>query len=941
MATNFTSAIGVTTLGTAEVDKLTAAIDKQSDALASLGKKSENIKTPRWETFAASAKDFIQNPLQSAGNAAEQFLLKLGPLGAGVGVAAAGFGILAQKGFEWERQLGELGDRIGDISVRTGLSTKEVGEFSFAMKRAGGDIAGVEGVMRKLSQGLADGGEEGKKSAAGLRELGIQTRDVEGNLKPMSNILLQLSERLGGMQNAAERNSAAVKVLGRGALESLPDLLELSAGVKRAKELGLAPSDEDVRRWDGYQKQIVEVDAQWEKLTRDLKEPIVGTVSFLLKLLPGGNVETLKYNVPFLGQLLGAKDLINASQEARPESPYSYGVSESLSSHRSEVATNQAAARALGIFNSAGLAGAQAEVERLKTKLDEARSKASQLAESGAVLPEVAAAARREVEGLTVAYQKATDRAKELTQNEEYRANLKKNIEAFNLFDAGGSNKTQSRADRIAGLTSPFGALGQGYDLEAILKRETAMREALESFATYEAGGVAKGQSGAERISQLINPFGILGQGYGLEDRLKKEQDLKEFTVQSLRAEHDATARIVELRAGPGGEFATARQVANVRLDAINQELAITGDLNKARLEAQQVELDRAVKIEEIRRQGLERIRNVGSGLFDAALGGKQGLQRFGLDAILGQGRTIAGNVAAEVFGKSSFNAGLPGKIFEGTLLGRDPLKGATDANTIATIENTRALAAMSIRAGGGAGGYGFSSAASTFANLGLPAGASAADLYGLPLNHPAGYNNPALTPGVAFNTSPGASGLGTSRFTLGRGVGLGAAALTGGFGIYEGIHQGGLAGGLTAAGSGLAATGAILSLVLPKVLSAAGPIGIAAGLGLGLLTSFLPDHRKERSDYFAQQDRARAYAGGVGQDYSVDTSGRNVDYDYRGTPRPIVNNYYTSISAVDTQSFGDAIRRNSLDVVSTVADEVSGGNGEDLVGHLQNRLGF
>src|SRR5688572_18173173 len=123
MATqNFHSVVSVSSVGQPELEKLTSSLLANAAAIENVGKKSEALKPPKWESFASSVKSFVSDPLQAAGAGVESFLLKLGPMGAIAGTAAAGLGILAKTGYEWQKQLGELGDRMGDISIRTGLS---------------------------------------------------------------------------------------------------------------------------------------------------------------------------------------------------------------------------------------------------------------------------------------------------------------------------------------------------------------------------------------------------------------------------------------------------------------------------------------------------------------------------------------------------------------------------------------------------------------------------------------------------------------------------------------------------------------------------------------------------------------------------------------------------------------------------------------------------
>src|SRR5262249_41365664 len=92
------------------------------------------------------------------------------------------------------RSLADYGIQTQAIALKTGLTTKEVGQFSFAARSAGSDIDVFQTAMRKLSVGLTEGGEEGKKAADALRELGVSSRNVDGSIRPMGEIFEQIGD---------------------------------------------------------------------------------------------------------------------------------------------------------------------------------------------------------------------------------------------------------------------------------------------------------------------------------------------------------------------------------------------------------------------------------------------------------------------------------------------------------------------------------------------------------------------------------------------------------------------------------------------------------------------------------------------------------------------------------------------------------------------------
>jgi hypothetical protein len=282
--TNFTSILSIQSQGAGDVNKLVTAFDALSNSIDRANTKSKDLSNhPGFDDFASKVKKGISDPLGAIGDIAETALKSLGPLGVGVTAGAAIFVKFATSGYDAAKSLGSFSDSIRDTATRLGVTNQSAADLGFSMKRAGSDIGSIEGVLKKLSQGLTDSSEEGAKARKGLVELGVSAYDGTAKMLPMSSILTQLSEKLGAVEEPAKRNALAISILGKGALTALPDILQLNEGLRRAHELGLAPTDNDIARWQDLQHQTAEVDAQLERITRKLKDPIAAVWSVTIR----------------------------------------------------------------------------------------------------------------------------------------------------------------------------------------------------------------------------------------------------------------------------------------------------------------------------------------------------------------------------------------------------------------------------------------------------------------------------------------------------------------------------------------------------------------------------------------------------------------------------------------------------------------------------------
>jgi hypothetical protein len=307
-----------------------AAAKAAKEAEEALRKQSESIRS-----FGERIGQFIQNPIEGAKGAMGSLLSTLGTFGVGVmagATALAGFGIAA---FEAAKSLGEYGTRVKDLELRTGLTAKQFGEFDYAARAVGQDISIVERLMRGLSQAADENNREGEKARATLQRMGIDLHDTAGELKPTSEILVEISEGLSKLPEGLERDAAAMDLFKRVGVEAIPFMTELNENLRVAHEQGFGPTEDDVRRFQEYQREVAQLETKWDALVRKFKEGIVITVSWV-----GKGVDWFLNNVGTAGDdERQRREEEQARQEAEQvRAAGGYGTSVSRAGHRREMA---------------------------------------------------------------------------------------------------------------------------------------------------------------------------------------------------------------------------------------------------------------------------------------------------------------------------------------------------------------------------------------------------------------------------------------------------------------------------------------------------------------------------------------------------------------------------------------------------------------------------
>jgi hypothetical protein len=468
------------TVGSASVDALSASLNKVVDIADKAGKKLGEAPKNPYEAIPAQIKQFVESPMQSATSAIAGLSKGFGVVGvAAVSVVSGLVSILAASESA-TRSLASLGTGIQNIALRTGLSTKEVGQFGFAAQAVGMDVGVLETAMRKLSQGIADGSEEGKKSRAGLKALGVSYMDINGNLKPTSDILLQVSNGLQGVGEAAKRNKVLIDVFGRSGIELIPLFQSLTANVARAKELGFGLDQQTVDRYTKYEEQIAEIDKRWSGLARKMKDGIAGTIWIDIQngVISALSPTTSNQRDRYMAQRFG--------QGVRPDSPAFAG-----SVYGPEVdATDTAARLAAGAGIVGGdrkrygntVTGATFEAAEAKTAADKLRTVYFSM--EGQAGDAAVQAKKKEWDSAEASARKLEERVKLLTKEEskrlsvlefiadlyrtpvavlEKQAEMKAKKEGFYTIGSGKDTAIVSKAD-ISAANAQKGAFTQGIE---------------------------------------------------------------------------------------------------------------------------------------------------------------------------------------------------------------------------------------------------------------------------------------------------------------------------------------------------------------------------------------------------------------------------------------------------------------------------------------------
>ena len=165
------------------------------------------------------------------------------------------------------------------MSKALGVGVTQASEFRSALNSAGVSQDSVAMAGKRLSMQLLSGGQA-------IKDLGVATRDSNGDLRDSESIMLDVNEKLKEFKTGTDRNVEGMKVYGRAWQEIAPMVDKvtkesLEEAAEKADALNLTVSQESVDAFKAYKKSIREVGEVFEGINRTVGEVFIPRLTSL------------------------------------------------------------------------------------------------------------------------------------------------------------------------------------------------------------------------------------------------------------------------------------------------------------------------------------------------------------------------------------------------------------------------------------------------------------------------------------------------------------------------------------------------------------------------------------------------------------------------------------------------------------------------------------
>ncbi|HOD84167.1 MAG TPA: hypothetical protein PKG77_22315 [Phycisphaerae bacterium] len=163
----------------------------------------------------------------------------------GLAIGAAGTAIAAPM-LAAAKSFAESGDKIWDMSRRTGIAVEDLSLLGYAADQTGTSMEGVEKGVRIMQRSISGAADAVEGTTGKLEDLGLVAADLAGKT-PIQQFTL-IASRLRLISDPTMRAAAAMKVFGRSGVELLPMIDNLESLGKEAREFGLIRTTESARQ---------------------------------------------------------------------------------------------------------------------------------------------------------------------------------------------------------------------------------------------------------------------------------------------------------------------------------------------------------------------------------------------------------------------------------------------------------------------------------------------------------------------------------------------------------------------------------------------------------------------------------------------------------------------------------------------------------------------
>jgi hypothetical protein len=216
-------------------------------------------------------------------------------------------------------------DNMNKLSQKTGIAVSELSSLANTADLAGVSNEQLGSALIKLNKSIAEAASGSKEQSEAFKNLGINVKDANGNIRPTTDILGDVAGAFSGAADGATKTQYAMALFGKAGADLIPFL---NTGKEGIKEFGASFGDEFAKNAEAFNDNITKINQQLKLLLVDVINPLLPALSRMIVEFQEGT----KYSGGFL----------DAIRNFGTINPFK-STEENLATVRSEIDSNNAA----------------------------------------------------------------------------------------------------------------------------------------------------------------------------------------------------------------------------------------------------------------------------------------------------------------------------------------------------------------------------------------------------------------------------------------------------------------------------------------------------------------------------------------------------------------------------------------------------------------------
>ena len=188
----------------------------------------------------AAQVDGFQNDIKEALGSWNGFLRDMVGGTNALNSISIGFAAVTAAAFGLAKKVAETGDYLLTMSERTGITVKDLSLLKFAAEQSDTNLSSVVTSVKHLSKAMLDAQEPGSKQSAIFDAISVSTKNADGTLRPMKDVLLDIADRFKEIPDPTLKSAIAMEVFGKNGTEILGFLNQGGVGLEKLMQKGEA-----------------------------------------------------------------------------------------------------------------------------------------------------------------------------------------------------------------------------------------------------------------------------------------------------------------------------------------------------------------------------------------------------------------------------------------------------------------------------------------------------------------------------------------------------------------------------------------------------------------------------------------------------------------------------------------------------------------------------